>query len=75
MNEILDTYYDYLIVQNKYAISTGLSEMLNGAISHDKVIKCLNKEELISKELWQYIKPEVRNNENSDGVLILDDSI
>ena len=37
MNNTLDLYSDYLIVQNKYATSTGLSEMLNGAISHDKV--------------------------------------
>ena len=55
MNNILDLYSDYLIVQNKYATSTGLSEMLNGAISHDKVTRFLNKEELASKELWRYI--------------------
>jgi len=75
VNKILDIYSDYLIVQNKYATSTGLSEMLNGAISHDKVTKFLNKEELTSNELCEYIKPEVRNNENVDGVLVLDDSI
>ena len=75
MNNTLDLYSDYLIVQNKYATSTGLSEMLNGAISHDKVTRFLNKEELTSKELWKYIKPDVRNNENTEGMLILDDSI
>ena len=65
MNNTLDLYYDYLIVQNKYATSTGLSEMLNGAISHDKVTRFLNKEELNSKDLSKYIKSDVRNNENS----------
>ena len=75
MNNTLDLYSDYLIVQNKYATSTGLSEMLNGAISHDKVTRFLNKEELTSKELWRYIKADVRSNENSEGALILDDSI
>ena len=75
INNTLDLYSDYLIVQNKYATSTGLSEMLNGAISHDKVTRFLNKEELTSKELWRYIKADVRSNENSEGTLILDDSI
>ena len=75
MNNTLDLYSDYLIVQNKYATSTGLSEMLNGAISHDKVTRFLNKEELTSKEIWRYIKADVRSNENSEGTLILDDSI
>ena len=37
--------------------------------------KFLNKDELTSKELWKYIKPEVRSNENLNGALILDDSI
>jgi hypothetical protein len=75
MSNTLDLYSDYLIVQNKYATSTGLSEMLNGTISHDKVTRLLNKEELNSKEPWKYIKSDVRNNENSEGMLILDDWI
>lgn len=75
MEKILDLYTDYLISQNKYATSTGLSDLLNGAISHDKVTRFLNGDKLGSKELWEYIKSAVRHNEKQGGALILDDSI
>ena len=73
---LLDIYTDYLISQTQYATATGLSALLNGEISHDKVTRFLNKEDFDSKDLWKYIKPKVRKFSNaSDGVLILDDSI
>ena len=34
---VFNRYYDYLISQNNYATATGLSDMLDGAISHDQV--------------------------------------
>jgi len=34
---MLDIYTDYLICQNKYA--TGLSDMVDGEFSHDKVAR------------------------------------
>jgi len=74
--EILDIYTDYLICQNKYATATGLSELLSGEVSHDKITRFLNGSELGSKDLWAYVKPQVRKHEMpSGGVLILDDSI
>lgn len=74
--KILDIYSDYLICQNKYATATGLSDLLSGDISHDKITKYLNSEELGSKELWVYVKPEIRKHQtDKGGVLILDDSI
>jgi hypothetical protein len=74
--EILDIYTDYLICQNKYATSTGLADLMSGEMSHDKITRFLNKSELGSKELWNYVKPQVRKQETcSGGVLILDDSI
>jgi hypothetical protein len=39
---ILDIYTDYLICQNKYATATGLSDMLSGDISHDKITRFLS---------------------------------
>lgn len=75
-NNILDIYSDYLICQNKYATATGLSDMVSGDISHDKVTKYLNSVDLGSKELWIYAKPQIRKHElQKGGVLILDDSI
>ena len=35
--ELLDIYTDFLISQNHYATATGLSAMVDGEISHDKI--------------------------------------
>jgi len=73
---MLDIYTDYLISQNKYATATGLSQLLDGEISHDKVTRFLNKNEFDSEKLWKFIKPHLRKAEqNKGGVLIIDDSI
>lgn len=75
-NELLDIYTDYLICQNKYSTSTGLSAMLGGDLSHDQVTRFLNGNNFSSKALWHYIKPTLRKHEESSGgVLILDDCI
>ena len=74
--KLLDIYSDYLIAQNQYATATGLSALLDGEISHDKITRFLNSKEASSKELWQYVKSEIRRVEqNTGGVLILDDTI
>ena len=73
--DMLDIYTDYLICQNKYATATGLSDMVDGEFSHDKVTRFLRQGDFDSKMLWTYVKPAVRERENKNGVLILDDSI
>lgn len=73
--ELLDIYTDYLICQNKYATATGLSDLLSGEISHDKITRFLHSGDFGSKELWRYVKPTVHKLARDDGVLILDDSI
>ncbi len=35
--QLPDIYTDYLISQNQYATATGLSALLDGEISHDKI--------------------------------------
>ena len=73
---LLDIYSDYLICQNFHATATGLSRLLDGELSHDQITRFLNNDELTSKHLWQYVKKEIRNQENVDeGVLIFDDTI
>ena len=75
-SNLLDIYSDYLICQNKHETATGLSDMLSGEISHDKITRYLNLKDLGSKDLWRYNKPEIRRHERAmGGVLILDDSI
>lgn len=73
---MLDIYTDYLISQNQFATATGLSRLLNGDLSHDQVTRFLHKEDLSSKHLWQYVKPEIQKNEQKNGgVFIVDDTI
>ena len=72
---MLDIYTDYLICQNKYATATGLSEMLDGDFSHDKVSRFLRENDFDSKALWHYVKKPIRERELPCGVLLLDDSI
>lgn len=75
-NNLLDLYSDYLLSQNQYATSTGLSAMLDGQISHDKITRFLNSSNMESKQLWEYVKPTLRQiEENKGGVLVLDDTI
>ncbi len=73
--DMLDIYTDYLICQNKHATATGLSDMVDGEFSHDKVTRFLRLNAFDSKMLWAYVKPAVRERETQSGVLILDDSI
>lgn len=73
---LLDIYTDYLICQTKYATATGLSDLLDGEISHDQVTRFLNKQKFSSKALWEEVKPHVKQYSScSGGVLILDDCI
>ena len=71
----LDLYTDYLAVTFGYATSTGLSDMLDGSISHDKFTRFLADGEWSSRELWKQVKPTVRKIETEDGVLIFDDTV
>ncbi len=74
--DLLDIYSDYLISQNHYATATGLAAMFDGEISHDQVSRHLRSGDHGSKELWGYVKPDVRRHEEpSGGVLLLDDTI
>ncbi|MFZ0564939.1 MAG: transposase [Chlamydiales bacterium] len=74
--ELLDIYTDYLICQNQHASATGLSLLVDGEISHDKITRFLNNNEFSSKDLWKYVKPTVRRIEKEKGgVLIIDDAI
>ena len=74
--EMLGIYTDYLISQNNYATVTGLSNMLDGEISHDKVSRFLRKNEFGSKSLWKYVKSCVCEHQtDTDGLLLLDNSI
>lgn len=73
--EYLELYTDYLISTFGYATATGLSRMVEGRVSHDQVTRFLSQEAYTSKDLWLGVKKTVRQIEQEDGVLILDDTI
>ncbi|MCP4049765.1 MAG: transposase [bacterium] len=75
MEKILDIYTDYLHASFGLATATGLSRLLDGAISHDQVTRMLSKPEKTSKELWLSVKSFVRGHESDEACLIFDDTI
>lgn len=71
----LDLYTDYLLSTFGAATATGLSAMVEGEVSHDKITRLLSEQDFTSKDLWQQVKSTVRSVERNDGVLIFDDTI
>ncbi len=73
--ELLDIYTDYLISSFGLTTGTGLSRLLDGAISHDRIQRFLASPVKSGVDLWKVVKPYVRQVQSDDGVLIVDDSI
>ena len=73
--QLLETYTDYLMSSFSYTTATGLSILVEGEISHDKVTRFLSSEDFTSKELWELVKPTLRKIESEEGVIIIDDTI
>ncbi len=72
---IYDLYSDYLIVNQGQATATSLSDLLENKYSHDKITRALSKELMTSKNLWKVVKPQIKQINNKEGVLILDDTV
>lgn len=72
---LLDLYADYLISSFSYTTATGLSQLVDGAISHDAITRFLSSSDFCSAQLWELVKPVVRRTRSEDAVLIIDDSI
>jgi DDE superfamily endonuclease len=73
--ELLDLYSDYLLSSFGAVTGTGLSVLLDGAVSHDQVQRFLGKAKRTSADLWQLVKPKVRQVQEPSGVIIIDDTI
>ena len=69
--ELLDIYSDYLISAFGQTTGTGLAGLLGNSVSHDQVQRLLAQDRLGSAELWQMVKPYVRQIQEEDGVMIL----
>ncbi len=73
--ELIDIYSDYLISAFGQTTGTGLAGLLDGDVSHDQIQRLLGKERFGSAALWQVVKPYVRQIQQEEGVIIIDDSI
>ena len=71
----LELYTDYLISTTGYATATGLSSILDGEFSHDKVTRFLSERLYTSKDLWKEVKPIAKKIQSEEGFLIFDDTI
>src|SRR5215204_365757 len=72
---IADLYSDYLLASFGATTATGLSELLEGEVSHDQVTRYLAGTKKTASDLWRTVKSFVRDVQSEAGVLILDDSI
>lgn len=72
---LFDLYTDYLLCSFGSVTATGLSQLVDGAVSHDQITRLLAGEEKRSAHLWHKVKPLVRQVERADGVIIIDDSV
>lgn len=70
-----DLYSDYLIVNQGAATAVGLSAMIEGQVSHDAITRCLHKDDYGSAQLWQAVKPLVRELDPKNAFLIVDDTL
>lgn len=72
---LFDLYTDFLLSSFGLVTATRLSQLLDGAISHDQVTRLLAGEPKRSVHLWQKVKPLVRQVESPAGVMVIDDSL
>ncbi len=72
---LFDLYTDYLMLSFSHTTATGLSSIVDGKYSHDQITRFLAQDQLTQKDYWKLIKPVVRQVENADSVLAVDDFI
>jgi hypothetical protein len=75
MDNLAEIYSDYLIASFGLTTATGLSNLLDGEISHDKITRFLAGKVKTSQDLWDFVKPLIREIETGAACLIIDDSI
>jgi hypothetical protein len=72
---LLDLYSDYLLSSFSLATATGLSDLVDQAYSHDQITRFLGEGVYSQKQYWQEVKPVVRQVEQVDGAVLVDDTI
>ena len=75
MEKEMDLYTDYLLSSFEQVTVTCLSNLLDGSISHDRIIRLLSNKAYASKKLWQEVKSVICDHESEDVCLIFYDDI
>ena len=70
-----ELYINYLVASHGKVSMTNLSELVDGAFSHDYLSRCLQQDELDEKKFWREVKPLARQIEGEGAVLSIDDVI
>jgi len=73
--DLLDLYTDYLISSFGLTTATGLSALGGNTVSHDRITRLLSGRDFTSADLWLLVKPLVRQVQQEEAVLVIDDSI
>ncbi len=72
---LLDLYSDYLLSSFSLATATNLSAMVDNAYSHDQITRFLGQQRYEQKQYWQVIKPVVRQVEQDEAAVLVDDTL
>jgi len=75
MEKEMDLYTDYVLSCFGQVTATGLSSLLDGSISHDRITRMLLGQTYNSRDLWQEVNPLVHAHESEDVCLIFDNTI
>ena len=72
---LFELYSDYLLRSFGAATATGWSALVDGAVRHDQVTRFLSGADDDGQTRWQPIKPLMRDIQQDDEGLIMDDAI
>lgn len=75
ISPVFDLYSDYLLVNQGQTTATGLSELIEGKISHDAITRSLHQQSYGSAQLWQVVRPFIEQIADPNAVLTLDDTV
>jgi len=75
MDFLTDYYTDFLAVCPGQATATFMSEVLEGAVSHDQITRLLSSGKLDSAALWKMVKPICHELQSNNGILVIADSL
>lgn len=75
VNNLSELYKEALMISQGQVTSTGLSALMDNAISHDQFTRLLSSGYMNEEYLWESAKPICYEIRSADAVFIMDESI